>query len=113
VLQRLRDARSFALAALDNAGGLSPDVLADAKQPLHAALYDLAVIGEALGKVPGDVRSLAPAIPWVGITGMRNYVIHTYWRIDKEIVADVIGMRLDPLIDELDALIELVRKAEP
>jgi uncharacterized protein with HEPN domain len=113
VLSRLRDARSFALHAINNAGGLSPEVLADATQPLHAALYDLAVIGEALGRVPNDVRSLAPAIPWVAITGMRNYVVHTYWRIDPEIVAGVIGERLDPLIGELDSLIETVGRVEP
>lgn len=37
-LERLRDARGFARDAQDNAGGLTAEVLADAKQPQHAAL---------------------------------------------------------------------------
>ena len=47
-LDRLRDARAFARHAQDNAGGLDPEILAEATQPQHAALYDLAVIGETL-----------------------------------------------------------------
>ncbi len=45
-LDRLRDARDFARHAKGNAGGLSSHDLADALQPQHAALYDLAIVGE-------------------------------------------------------------------
>jgi uncharacterized protein with HEPN domain len=94
-LERLREARDFARHALDNAGGLSADILADAKQPQHAALYDLAIIGETLNKVHREIKSAAPALPWQAIYGLRNIVVHGYWHIDLEIIADVIKNRLD------------------
>jgi uncharacterized protein with HEPN domain len=88
-------------------------VLAHTRQPLHAALYDLAVIGEALGKVPEDVRRLAPEIPWAAIVAIRNHVVHSYWQVDLTIIADVIQNRIDPLIAALERLIDLLRRNQP
>lgn len=111
-IDRIRDARDFAWHARNNAGGLPAEVLADAKQPQHAALYDLAIIGEALSKVSAELKSAAPDLPWRAVINMRNLIVHAYWQIDLEIVADVIEKRIDPLVAQLDKLIELVEKAE-
>ena len=85
--------------------GLSPEILADARQPLYA----LAVVGEALNFVPNEVRVTAPEIHWRGIIGMRNQIIHAYFRVDCEIVAGVVEHRLEPLMASLDRLIDSVR----
>jgi len=111
-LDRLRDAREFAQHAQYNAGGLSADVLADAPQPLHAALYDLVVIGETLNRVSAEVKSAAPDLAWRPITNLRNLIVHAYWQVDLEIIAHVIENRLDPLIRELDNLISFVERTE-
>ena len=111
-LERLRDARDFARYAQDNAGGLSAHILAEAKQPQHAALFNLAIIGETLNKVSTEVQKAAPNLPWRQIVDMRNIIVHSYWLIDLEIIADVIKNRLDPLIDELERLIGFVERAE-
>lgn len=89
--------------------GLSPEILADASVPLHATLYALAVVGEALSFVPEDIRTLAPEIHWRGIVGLRNQIVHAYFRLDLEIVADVVKHRLDPLIASLDRLIKVLQ----
>ena len=104
-LDRLRDARAHAQAALENGGGLSPEALAAARQPLHAVLYDLVIVGEALGKVAAEIRGLAPTVPWRAITGVRNAIVHAYWQIDFEIVAQVLERDLQPLIAALGQLI--------
>ncbi len=111
-LERLRDARDFARYAQDNAGGLSADVLADARQPRHAALFDLVIIGETLNKVSTEVQSAAPSIEWRLIANLRNPIVHAYWQVDLEIVADVIENRLDPLIAELSTPIAFVERSE-
>jgi uncharacterized protein with HEPN domain len=111
-LQRLQDARAYALLAYDDAHGLPEEVLAESSQPLHAALYCLMVMGDALGKVPDDIRSLAPGIPRGAVTGMRNYIAHAYWQIDQTIVAGVLENRLLPLVAEIDKLIDALKKAE-
>jgi uncharacterized protein with HEPN domain len=111
-LDRLRDARKFAQRALYHAIGLSAEGLAGALEPQHAAFYALIVVGEALSAVPVDLRNEAPGIPWKAIIGLRNHLVHAYWQIDLEIIADVIKNRLDPLTGELDNLIALVERIE-
>ena len=59
-----------------------------------------------------EIRSAAPDVPWQAIYGLRNIVVHGYWHIDLEIIADVIENRLEPLISELDRLIAFVERVE-
>jgi Ribonuclease HepT-like len=95
-LERLRDAREFARQSINHATGLPADILAEARQPQHAALYALAIA--------------APEIPWDALKGLRNHVVHGYWQIDLKIIADVIEHRATPLIAELDKLITLIER---
>jgi uncharacterized protein with HEPN domain len=112
-LERLRDARAFARYAQNNAGGLSADVLADAIQPQHAALFEWAVIGETLNRVSMQVKSTAPDIEWREFYDLRNFIVHAYWQIDLQIIADVIRNRLALLIGKLDKLIAFVERSQP
>ncbi len=111
-LERLRDAREFAGYAQDDAGGLPAEVLAGAKQPQHAALYDLAILGETLNRVSAEIKSTAPDIEWRLIADLRNIVVHAYWQIDLEIIANIVENRLDPLVSKLTGLIAFVERSE-
>ncbi len=111
VIQRLRDARDHARRAIDctrafDAGG-SGERLA-----LEAALFNIAVLGEAISFVPNEVRTLAPNISWAEARGMRNYVVHEYWRIDIEIVSDTICRDLPLLVEQLQALMNRLEACE-
>ncbi len=78
----------------------------------HAALYNLVVIGETLNRVSAAVKGAAPDLEWRLIADLRNLIVHAYWQIDLEIIADVIQNRLDPLIEELNGLIAFVERSE-
>jgi uncharacterized protein with HEPN domain len=43
-----------------------------------AVIYKLAVIGEAVKRLPPSFRDQYPNIPWKRIAGMRDVVIHEY-----------------------------------
>lgn len=105
---RLHDARAFIEHARVH-GGRSGDDLAADLGPAHAAIYALAVIGEALGWLRADVKNLAPEVPWRAVKDMRNRLIHSYWAVDLTIVADVIENEL-PRLDL--ALADLQRQLE-
>ena len=109
-IDRSRDAQAFADLAVLNAGALDAAALAEAEQPQHAVLYDLVIVGEAVSKVSPEIRAAAPAIDWRDISDFRNYIVHSYWQIDFEIVAGVIRNELSVLIEELDRLIPLVER---
>ena len=75
-------------------------------------VYDLVIVGETLHKVSAEIKGAAPAMEWRGYSDLRNYIVHSYWQIDFEIIAEIVRNRLDPLIAELDALIAFVERSE-
>jgi uncharacterized protein with HEPN domain len=111
-LERLRDARDSTSHAQRNAGSLRPERLAEVTQILHAALYNLVIVGETLHRVSAAVKGAAPTMEWRGYSNLHNYIVHSCWQIDLEVIADVIQNRLGSLIAELDTLIAFVERAE-
>lgn len=62
-----------------------------------AVVRNLEIIGEAVKKVPDDVRNSYRDIPWKKIAGLRDILIHEYFGINMNIVWDVIKNKLQPL----------------
>lgn len=58
--------------------------------PFDAIVRNVEILGEAAGKLPNDVRELAPEIPWDAIIGMRHRIAHAYFGIDNDILWDVV-----------------------
>jgi len=55
-----------------------------------AILHNLAVIGEAVRVLPDAMTSSRSQIPWTSIAGLRNIVVHEYFRIDHELIVDIV-----------------------
>ena len=72
----------------------------------HACLYNIQVIGEAVTKLPADIKNNEPQIPWKLITGMRNRLIHEYFGTDLPLVWNVINNELPLLKKELEKIVE-------
>lgn len=68
-----------------------------------AVIREIQVIGEAARLVSDESKAQYPDIQWRAISGMRNRVIHEYFRVSLDIVWQVVE-------DELDALIESINK---
>jgi len=69
---------------------LSPDLR-------DATLRRLEVIGEAVKNMPVSFKEKYSQIPWKRIAGFRDIVIHTYFRIDTDIIWNVIKKDIPPL----------------
>jgi uncharacterized protein with HEPN domain len=67
-----------------------------------AVLRNLAVIGEAVKALGEDTKASAPDIPWASIAGLRNVVVHEYFRIDPDTVIEIV----DAHLAALDAALE-------
>ncbi len=75
------------------------------KKTLHAVVRNLEVIGEAVKAVPHDVRERHPQVPWQRIAGLRDILIHHYFRIDVDIVWDVVQNKLPELRQQLQTIL--------
>lgn len=62
-----------------------------------AVVKKIEIIGEAIKNIPRDVRVKYNAIPWKDIVGMRNKITHNYFKIDYEIVWNVVKEKLPAL----------------
>lgn len=77
--------------------GMSYEALEIDKKTLYAVIRCLEIIGEAVKKIPKNVREKYSEIPWKEIGGMRDKLIHEYFGVDIETIWDTIHEDLSPL----------------
>jgi uncharacterized protein with HEPN domain len=70
-----------------------------------AVMKALEIIGEATGQLSPEIRAQIPDIPWGSIVGMRNMLVHAYFRADIKDIWDTIKNDLDPLKTAVEAFL--------
>ena len=70
----------------------------------------LEIIGEAVKKLPDDLRVKYPQIDWKDIAGMRDVLIHDYFGVDYELVWDVVKNEIPTLRFQIEQIIDLESK---
>ncbi|MGB7413513.1 MAG: DUF86 domain-containing protein [Thermosynechococcaceae cyanobacterium] len=83
------------------------DVFQDDPKTIKAVLYNLAIIGEAVGRIPSEIETAHPEIPWLDMRGMRNIVIHEYFQVNLAIIWQTIQEDLVPLEVSLRKLVDV------
>jgi uncharacterized protein with HEPN domain len=86
--------------------------LADDKTAF-AVVRALEVIGEAVKKVPAEIRSRYIGIPWIEMAGMRDKLIHEYFGVNLRIVWDTLKKDVPRLKPEFEQMYEELLRDEP
>lgn len=100
----LTDMLAAARACLLYMAGRSRSDLDDDPMLRDAVVRQLEVLGEAASRVGTETRLANPAVPWRGLTGMRNVLIHAYHRVDLDEVWQTTAVDLPPLLKVLERL---------
>ena len=103
---RLLHMRDAADDAINIARGYTRADIEKIKMLQLALVKAVEVIGEAARHVSEETRAQAPDIDWGDIVGMRNNLVHAYWKVNYDVLWEVITYRLPPLLSELTRLIE-------
>ncbi len=78
---------------------LNFDTFSQNQQALRVILYGLAVIGEAVARTIDELEQFDSNIPWSQIRGLRNMVIHEYFRLNLVMIWETVQIDL-PILKE-------------
>ncbi|NEQ66006.1 MAG: DUF86 domain-containing protein [Symploca sp. SIO2D2] len=70
-----------------------------------AVIRELEIIGEAARRISDETHQELTQIPWQGIIGMRNRLIHEYDNVDLDLVWETIQNYVPQLIAELVSIV--------
>ena len=70
-----------------------------------AVVRNIEILGEAARHVSDATRQANPQIPWNKIVGTRDRVIHGYFRVDLDIIWEVVATELPRLRSHVAALL--------
>ena len=75
------------------------DYPAFARNPMvvRSVLYSIGVIGEAAKGLSPELKANHPAVPWRAIAGIRDRIVHEYFRTNTRRIWDVVVDDLNPL----------------
>jgi len=85
--------------------GKTREELLDDETNSRAIVRSLEVIGEAVKKLPFELRARYPQIDWGQMAGLRDVLIHNYFGIDYDIVWNVLNNDIPELQHELNRII--------
>ena len=102
----LADIREYAGKALKFVEGVSFEAFLRNEEKVLAVLYALQIVGEAASKLSREFTEQFPTIPWADIVGMRNFIVHGYFRVDFEVVWRTVVEDLPVLLLSLENIPE-------
>ena len=101
----LLDMLIAARKALKFVEGIDSAEFEDSELIQNAVMRPLEIIGEASARISTEFRKTHPNIPWRDMVGLRNRLIHEYFRINFGAVWDTVHNDLPKLIKQIEPLI--------
>jgi uncharacterized protein with HEPN domain len=79
--------------------------LADIKTQ-DAVIRNLEIMGEATKSLSSELREKYPDVPWKGMAGARDRLIHDYFGVNLDIVWDIVSVELPTLGSQIRAILQ-------
>ena len=93
----------------DYIDGISEQQLKEDKLHLHATIYNVQIIGEAVYKLTEGFKQQHQNTPWSAIEKMRHILVHDYFRINFDVLWDVVTKDIPVLKSQVKRYISELR----
>ena len=70
-----------------------------------AIMKTVEIVGEAASRVSAETKQMHPDIPWPGIVGMRNWLVHGYFDVNLARVWQTVEQDIPSLVAQLERLV--------
>jgi uncharacterized protein with HEPN domain len=77
---------------------------------IFAVIRAIEVIGEAVKNIPEDVKKEYSEIPWRGMAGMRDKLIHEYFGVSIKRVWSTVKEEIQPLKPPFERMLRNLEK---
>jgi uncharacterized protein with HEPN domain len=84
---------------------MSLEAFLDDPRTIRAVAFEFTTIGEAASAVPTEIQERFPEVPWDKMKGIRNVLVHDYFRLDEEILWTASQDDIPPLILALEEVL--------
>lgn len=86
--------------------GITQEQLVADRLRLHATTYNVQILGEAVYKLTKAFKEHHPQTPWAVIEKMRHILVHDYFRINFDVLWDVVSNDIPLLKPQIKQYIE-------
>lgn len=97
----LEDMQESVQRVLEYTKGLDQETFLNHSMAYDATLRNLEILGEVVKHIPDHVKNKHEHIDWRGIREFRNFVTHAYFKVDPDILWDVITNKVPELQEQL------------
>jgi uncharacterized protein with HEPN domain len=101
-LHQLHDAAHHAQAICE---GKTLEELLDDWQATAALERFIEIVGEAVKRLPAELRDRHPAVPWKEIAGTRDHLSHGYDDVDYQVLWDAVKSDMPKLLATVERML--------
>ncbi|MGH7885504.1 MAG: HepT-like ribonuclease domain-containing protein [Thermodesulfobacteriota bacterium] len=102
----VKDILEYMERAEEHIKNISYEEFLNDSKTMDAVIRCIEVIGEASKNIPEDIRNKYSDIPWRDMSGIRDKIIHSYFKVDQEIVWLVVKEEIPVLKPKIKSLLE-------
>lgn len=93
-------------AVTEYVAGITFEDFYNERKTYSAVIREFEIIGEAVGKLPDELKQRRSDVEWQDIKDFRNLLVHEYFGVDLEIVWKVIQEDIPGLMDAVREFIK-------